>query len=364
MFLEAEPAESDRPRRHDPGDRPRARGPLGARRRRLGGASSRRAETTRPPSSRASTPSSATCTPPASRSSSRPATCRPGRRDSRTGGRIRRPASPRDRRPSTRSATAPSGTTATSPSSSRAATGARSQALECWNEPNLWMYLYPAAHRRRPVLRRPRLPAHAQGVPRRRDARPHGRARRRRRHRPRRPERHATAPARSASPASCSARGAGRYFDVYSHHPYTPGGSINTAPDQPPNDPSHTVTLYNLRTLLRLFPEQALLPHRVRLQHAAEPGVRPRRQRAGPGPLPEDRLPLRGALPAGEAARVVPGPRREAGLGAGRPRRVHAACGGRTGRASRPGTRSGGSDVRRSETAAAIDGHDSADARR
>ena len=48
--------------------------------------------------------------------------------------------------------------------------------------------------------------------------------------------------------------GAARFFDVYSHHPYTPGGSINAAPDRPPNDPSHTVTLWNLRTLLRLFP--------------------------------------------------------------------------------------------------------------
>ncbi len=47
---------------------------------------------------------------------------------------------------------------------------------------------------------------------------------------------------------------AARYFDVYSHHPYTPGGSILPRPDQPPNDPTTTVTLYNLRTLLRLFP--------------------------------------------------------------------------------------------------------------
>ena len=47
---------------------------------------------------------------------------------------------------------------------------------------------------------------------------------------------------------------AGRYLDVYSHHPYTPHGSINSAPDQPPNDPSTTVTLSNLRSLLRLFP--------------------------------------------------------------------------------------------------------------
>ncbi len=48
--------------------------------------------------------------------------------------------------------------------------------------------------------------------------------------------------------------GAAAYFDVYSHHPYTPGGSVNRAPDRPPNDPTSTVTLYNLKTLLRLFP--------------------------------------------------------------------------------------------------------------
>ena len=46
------------------------------------------------------------------------------------------------------------------------------------------------------------------------------------------------------------------YFDVYAHHPYTPGGTVNHAPDGRPNDPSTTVTLYNLRTLLRLFPSK------------------------------------------------------------------------------------------------------------
>ena len=50
--------------------------------------------------------------------------------------------------------------------------------------------------------------------------------------------------------------GAAAYFDVYSHHPYTPGGTMNSAPDGRPNDPSTTVTLYNLRTLLRLFPSK------------------------------------------------------------------------------------------------------------
>ena len=52
------------------------------------------------------------------------------------------------------------------------------------------------------------------------------------------------------------ARRRGRHFDVYAHHPYTPGGSLYRAPDQPPNDPSTTVTLYNLSTLLRVFPKK------------------------------------------------------------------------------------------------------------
>ena len=91
--------------------------------------------------------------------------------------------------------------------------------------------------------------------------------------------------------------GAGRYFDVYSHHPYTPGGSINTAPGQPPNDPSHTVTLYNLRTLLRLFPKKPF--YLTEYGYSTQPSLMfgLRRQRAGAGSLPEDRLPLRGALP-------------------------------------------------------------------
>lgn len=48
--------------------------------------------------------------------------------------------------------------------------------------------------------------------------------------------------------------GAAQYFDVYSHHPYTPGGSRYAAPNKPPNDPSTTVTVYNLPSLLRLIP--------------------------------------------------------------------------------------------------------------
>lgn len=49
---------------------------------------------------------------------------------------------------------------------------------------------------------------------------------------------------------------AGRYFDAYSHHPYVPGGSRNVAPSLPPDNPSTTVTLGNIGTLLRIFPHK------------------------------------------------------------------------------------------------------------
>ncbi len=51
--------------------------------------------------------------------------------------------------------------------------------------------------------------------------------------------------------------GAGPYFDVYSHHPYSPGGNHNLAPEAPPQFPSTTVTLGNLSTLLRIFPKKS-----------------------------------------------------------------------------------------------------------
>jgi hypothetical protein len=50
--------------------------------------------------------------------------------------------------------------------------------------------------------------------------------------------------------------GATRYFHAYSHHPYTPGGSVRWAPGQPPNDRRTTVTLGNLPVLLNLFPSK------------------------------------------------------------------------------------------------------------
>jgi len=45
-----------------------------------------------------------------------------------------------------------------------------------------------------------------------------------------------------------------KWFNAYSHHPYTPGGSRQAAPDRLPNNPSRCVTLANLDVLLSLFP--------------------------------------------------------------------------------------------------------------
>ena len=47
--------------------------------------------------------------------------------------------------------------------------------------------------------------------------------------------------------------GAVRWFNAYSHHPYTPGGSRRPAPGQLPNNPSRCVTLGNLKVLMDIF---------------------------------------------------------------------------------------------------------------
>ena len=49
-------------------------------------------------------------------------------------------------------------------------------------------------------------------------------------------------------------RGAARYFDAYSHHPYGSRNDRRVAPSERPNAPYWEVTLYNLDVLLKLFP--------------------------------------------------------------------------------------------------------------
>ena len=54
--------------------------------------------------------------------------------------------------------------------------------------------------------------------------------------------------------AELKALGAGAYFDVYSHHPYVPGGAPDMDPGLPPQFPTHTVSLSNITALLKIFP--------------------------------------------------------------------------------------------------------------
>ena len=50
--------------------------------------------------------------------------------------------------------------------------------------------------------------------------------------------------------------GAAKYFDVYSHHPYVPGGPYDMDPGLRPQHPDHTVSLSNIGTLLKIFPRK------------------------------------------------------------------------------------------------------------
>ncbi|HEY5386431.1 MAG TPA: cellulase family glycosylhydrolase, partial [Thermoleophilia bacterium] len=45
-------------------------------------------------------------------------------------------------------------------------------------------------------------------------------------------------------------------YDAYSHHPYTVGGTGDIAPEATPRDPAYTVSLGNIATLLKLFPNK------------------------------------------------------------------------------------------------------------
>ena len=146
----------------------------------------------------------------------------------------------------------------------------RVTAFQCWNEPNLWPYLYPqrtaddAYFAARTYLKM--LKAFSRGI---RQGDPSalvvtgGTA----------PiglnDKYRTSPQRFAR--FLKDHGGGAYFDVYAHHPYTPGGSVHAAPDEPPNDPSTTVTLYNLKTLLSLFPTKPF--YLTEYGYSTSPGI-------------------------------------------------------------------------------------------
>lgn len=131
--------------------------------------------------------------------------------------------------------------------------GALVNRWECWNEPNLWPYIWPQTTADDPYFAVTRyvamLKAFTAGVKAvdpddlviAGSTGPVGRN-----------DKYRTSPQRWANVMKL--KGAGAHFDIYSHHPYTPGGSVNIRPDQPPNDLLTTVTLYNLGQLLRVFP--------------------------------------------------------------------------------------------------------------
>jgi hypothetical protein len=129
----------------------------------------------------------------------------------------------------------------------------RVQGLECWNEPNLWLFLYPQRTADDPDFAARTylgmLEAFSAGV------------------------RRSGTLVRVVASATASfgndnvlwtspqlfagylaEHGAARLFDVLSHHAYTPGASARRAPADIPDRPWSTITLGNLQTLLRLFP--------------------------------------------------------------------------------------------------------------
>jgi hypothetical protein len=131
----------------------------------------------------------------------------------------------------------------------------RVSALECWNEPNFWWFLYPQRTRSDPdfgphtYLRM--LTAFSNGV---REAgtgvaviggatMSFGRD-----------DGYRTNPLHFAR--YLRAHGAAALIDGYSHHPYIPGSSRNRAPDSRPDHPRYTVTLGNVGALLRIFPHK------------------------------------------------------------------------------------------------------------
>jgi hypothetical protein len=149
-------------------------------------------------------------------------------------------------------------------------------AYECWNEPNLWLTLQPqktpndknfAAHLYVKMLRsfsagiRAGDPSDA-GQPPFRVAgatAPTGNDR---------PSVVNTSPQRFAAVIK-AAKDWSSLFDVYSHHPYTPGASPRLWPEAVPGDPNKTVGLRNLGVLLKIFPKKPFFLSEYGYQTAA-----------------------------------------------------------------------------------------------
>jgi hypothetical protein len=125
--------------------------------------------------------------------------------------------------------------------------------FEVWNEPNLGSGIFPQAKKKKiigPVVYVKMLKAYYKGA--RSGSRkaiviggataPRGTGR---------PSLRSTSPQWFAK--YLKSKRATKWFHAYSHHPYTPGGSRNAAPNRKPNNPSRCVTLGNLNVLMKLF---------------------------------------------------------------------------------------------------------------
>jgi len=128
----------------------------------------------------------------------------------------------------------------------------RVRQVECWNEPNLWRGIFPQWRGKKaigPSVYVKMLKAFYAGAKRGSSraiviagaTAPRGTN-----------NQYSTSPQKFAR--YLKSKRATKWFNAYSHHPYTPGGSRNAAPNRPPNNPSRCVTLYNLKVLMKLFP--------------------------------------------------------------------------------------------------------------
>ncbi len=144
-------------------------------------------------------------------------------------------------------------------------------AYECWNEPNLWLFLKPqktagdknfAAHLYVKMLRSfsagiragDQLALRVAGA-----TAPTGSDR---------PSVYNTSPQRFAAVIK-AAKDWSSLFDAYSHHPYTPGASPRLWPEAVPGDPNKTVGLQNLGVLLKIFPKKPFFLSEYGYQTAA-----------------------------------------------------------------------------------------------
>jgi hypothetical protein len=123
----------------------------------------------------------------------------------------------------------------------------------CWIEPNLWTYFYPQRTTSDPAFAAHRytrmLAAFSAGI---RAGDPAAQVAAGETSPTGNNTRYRTSPLRFARQLRDA--GAAESFDVYAHHPYPVAGNKDISPDAMPRDPSETVWLANLGSLLQVFP--------------------------------------------------------------------------------------------------------------